>query len=525
MKILPYLWGIMASGMLLEGCTSGFEGFNTNPYEPEKLPVESFFPAMFDCLASPEENPCQRNNTFWACFGGYVTAPNSWNRNNLYATFNIDDEWNKWTVDWYFTAENGKGLYPGWFNVQRHTSGEGYYYQMAQLLRVYVMQMVASLQGPLPYSKIANGDFYVSYDDEPTAWHEMFDDLDAAIAEIGSAALSGSMPLASVDRIYDGDNAKWLKFANTLKLRMAMRLSNADPDYARQKASEAIAAGVMTSTDDSAYDHLNGRYPNGFYQISTGWGSYEVKANACIVSYMNGYNDPRREKYFTTQTAAPSAGNWMGVRSGIAGVLPAAYTGYSGLVYEAAAGKTAPMPIMLAAEAAFLRAEYELRWGDKSQAGEWYETGVRLSFAEWGASGADAYLKDSVSRPADYSDANHPENGVRNKSTCTIKWEEGDSDERKLERIITQKWIAGYPNGLEGWCDFRRTGYPYIFPPKDNLSTAGVDDERGQRRLRFSQSEYNNNRANVEAAVQMLSTKSDSDNTELWWALKSEKKY
>ena len=94
-----------------------------------------------------------------------------------------------------------------------------------------------------------------------------------------------------------------------------------------------------------------------------------------------------------------------------------------------------------------------------------------------------------------------------------------------LERIITQKWIAGFPNGLEAWCDFRRTGYPYIFPPFNNLSAQGVDSERGQRRLRFSQSEYTNNGANVAAAVQLLSSQTDSDNTELWWALKSEKKY
>lgn len=523
-KICKYFLGLVSLGTLA-GCTSGFEGFNTNPYEPQTLPVTSFFPAMFDCLASPEENPCQRNNTFWACFGGYVTAPNSWSRRNLYATFNIDDEWNKWSVDWYFTADGGKGLYPGWFNVQRHTGGEGYYYQMAQLLRVYTMQMVASLQGPLPYSKVANGDFYVAYDDEKTAWHAMFDDLDAAIAEIQSAAISGSMPLATVDRIYNGDNNKWLKFANTLKLRMAMRLSNVEPDFAREKAAEAIEAGVMTATGDSAYDNLNGRYPNGFYQISTGWGSYEVKANACIVSYMNGYNDPRREKYFTRQTEKEGSGDYVGVRSGIAGVLPASYQNYSGLIYESADKKTAPMPIMLAAEAAFLRAEYELRWGDKSQAGQWYEQGVRLSFEEWGASGADTYLADEVSIPAGFTDINDSGYNCTNKSKVTIKWDSSANFDQMLERIITQKWIAGFPNGLEAWCDFRRTGYPYIFPPFNNLSAQGVDSERGQRRLRFSQSEYTNNGANVAAAVQLLSSQTDSDNTELWWALKSEKKY
>ncbi|MCX4335477.1 MAG: SusD/RagB family nutrient-binding outer membrane lipoprotein [Bacteroidales bacterium] len=520
-KIFKHILTFFVIAAASAGCTDKFGEMNTNPYRPETLPVHSFFPAMLDCLASPEENPCQRNNTFWACFGGYVTAPHSWTRTNLYSTFNIDDAWNQWTVDWYYTAEGGKGLYPGWFSVQRLTEGKGYYFQMAQLLRVYVMQMVASLQGPLPYSKVANGDFYVSYDDERTAWHAMFDDLDAAIVEIQSAAASGSAPLAAVDRIYGGDNVKWLKFANTLKLRMAMRISNVEPEYAKQKAEEAVASGVMEGISDSAYDNLNGRYNNGFYTLAVGWGG-EVMANACITSYMNGYQDPRREKYFL-----PSAhdGSYMGVRSGIAGMNKSNYVEYSHMIYSEEANKTAPMPVMLASEAAFLRAEGALKgWNMGGDAKSFYEQGIRLSFDQWGASGASDYIANSTRVPGDYVDSKTPANNIANKCKITVAWEDNVSDAKKLERIITQKWIAGYPNGLEAWSDFRRTGYPYIFPPKDNMSNNEVDSELGQRRLRFSQSEYNRNNDNVTAAVQMLSNKQDKDYTDLWWA-QNQKKY
>ena len=519
MKLYKFILGVAMLGTVA-GCTSGFEEFNTNPYEPSTLPVTEFFPAMLDCLASPEENPCQRNNTFWACFGGYVTAPHSWSRSTLYSTYNIDDDWNKWSVDWYF-----EHFYTAWFNVQRLTGGEGYYYQMAQLLRVYTMQMVASMQGPLPYSQIADGEFYVPYDSEQTAWHAMFDDLDAAIQEIQSAALAGSTPLASVDRVYGGDNAKWLKFANTLKLRMAMRISSADPEYARQKAEEAVDAGVMTAAGDSAYDRLNGRYSNGYYQVGFAWEG-EVKANACIVSYMNGYNDPRREMYFTPQTAVEDGPTYMGVRSGIQGAVKSNFLTYSGLIYENESQRTAPMPVMLASEAAFLRAEGALKgWDMGDTPKNLYEQGIKLSFEEWGASGAADYIANATRRPANYTDAVDASNSVTNKSTVTIAWDDAASDEQKLERIITQKWIAGYPNGLEGWSDFRRTGYPYLFPPKNNLSPWGCTDDRGQRRLRFSIDEYSSNAANVTAAVQMLSNGVDGDNTDLWWALKSGSKY
>lgn len=519
MKIAKYIIGIALMGMAV-GCTSGFEKFNTNPYEPSTLPVSGFFPAMIDCLASPEENACQRNNSFWSCFGGYVTVPNSWNRNTLYATFNVDDDWNKWSVNWYF-----EHFYTAWFNVSRLTGGEGYYYQMAQLLRVYTMQIVASLQGPMPYTKIADGEFFVPYDSEKDAWRAMFNDLDAAIAEIQSAALAGSTPLAKVDRVYGGDNSKWLKFANTLKLRMAMRISEVDPEYARQKAEEAVASGVMNATGDSAYDRLNGRYPNGYYRVGYEWEG-EVKANACIVSYMIGYEDPRCEKYFTPQKVSDSGPTYMGVRSGIQGAVKSDYIKYSGMVYESENQKTAPMPIMLASESAFLRAEGALKgWnmGDTPQ--NFYEMGIRLSFEEWGATGVDEYLNNSTRIPASYTDVKDSSNSIANKSTITIAWQESDSAEKKLERIITQKWIAGYPNGLEGWSDFRRTGYPYIFPPKNNLSPWGCTDARGQRRLRFSIDEYSSNNANVTAAVRMLSNGTDSENTDLWWALKSGSKY
>ncbi|MCD8312884.1 MAG: SusD/RagB family nutrient-binding outer membrane lipoprotein, partial [Bacteroidales bacterium] len=391
-----------------------------------------------------------------------------------------------------------------------------YYYQMAQLIRIYTMSMVLSFQGPLPYSKVSEGNFYVAYDDEQTAWHAMMDDLDAVIETLQQAVVTGERPLSSVDRVYYGDNSLWLKFANTLKLRMAMRISSVDAAYARQKAEEAVAAGVMETKGDSAYDNLAGRYPNGYYQVGYAWEG-EVKANACITSYMNGYNDPRREKYFTQNTAGGN-NDYNGVRSGIQNVQKANYVNYSGLIYENS--NTAPMPIMYAAEAWFLRAEGALKgWNmGGGSAQSYYEQGVRSSFEEWGASGVDSYLADDASIPAGYTDPKVSANSCGNKSTCTIAWDNSATDEKKLERIITQKWIANYPNSLEAWSDFRRTGYPYIFPPQTNLSTVITDAEHGQRRLRFSETEYNNNAENTRDAVSMLSNGQDTDATELWWA-------
>lgn len=515
-RISIFIAALAAMGLVAGGCTSGYEDFNTPPYQPSKLPAAAFFPQMFDRLANPQQNECQFFNAMYSCYGGQITAPHSWGRQTLFSTFNVDDGWNNAVVPDYLTK-----FYPAFFAVQRQTESQGYLYAMASLMRVYVMHVVASIQGPLPYTKVGDGEFAVPFDDEETAWKAMFAELDEAIRIIRQAStVTGLDELAGVDRIYDGDLAKWLKFANTLKLRMAIRISGKVPEYARQKAEEAVSDGVMTSMNESAYDHLNGRQPNG-YNIVGSWN--EVKANATLTAYMNGYNDPRRAKYFTTQTADYSKSQYTGFRSGIAGISKDNFSGCSGLIYEAVSNTT-PMPVMFAAEAYFLRAEGALKgWSMGGTAKDLYEAGIRCSMQEWGIGDSQigSYIANTYSRPAQHIDLYNASYNHAAPSTITIAWNSVSTDEQHLEQIITQKWIANFTISLEGWSDFRRTGYPYIFEPVDNLSPWGCDNIRQVRRLRFPLAEYNTNGDNVKAAVQMLSSPNDSENVDLWWARKA----
>ena len=96
----------------------------------------------------------------------------------------------------------------------------------------------------------------------------------------------------------------------------------------------------------------------------------------------------------------------------------------------------------------------------------------------------------------------------------------GASEEEQLERIITQKWIAMFPNGTEAWSEFRRTGYPLIFPVRSNYPTSGVDTNKQIRRMVFPQSEYSNNGAAVQEAVKLLGGP-DNGGTKLWWDKKN----
>ena len=111
--------------------------------------------------------------------------------------------------------------------------------------------------------------------------------------------------------------------------------------------------------------------------------------------------------------------------------------------------------------------------------------------------------------------------------TCsTIAWDDEADFETHLERIITQKWIAMYPDGCEGWAEFRRTGYPHLLPVVNNDSQGLIDTEIQVRRCPFPVQEYNTNQAAVQAAIQLLDSEAmgggqDNGGTRLWWDRKA----
>lgn len=141
-------------------------------------------------------------------------------------------------------------------------------------------------------------------------------------------------------------------------------------------------------------------------------------------------------------------------------MLKADYTGLS--VPNVA--KDTPVVWFLASEAAFLRAEGAmLGWDMGGDDESFYKTGIELSFLERGlTAAAAATYAESASEPQAFEDASAASTkyNASKPSSVSPKWNAGAGDEEKLERIITQKWIAMFPNGQEAWSEFRRTGYP-----------------------------------------------------------------
>ena len=129
-----------------------------------------------------------------------------------------------------------------------------------------------------------------------------------------------------------------------------------------------------------------------------------------------------------------------------------------------------------------------------------------------------AFSSEAV--PADYEDPFRSSNNAAAVSSITPKYDEEATDAENLERILVQKWIASFPNGWERWADFRRTGYPKMFPVVNNENTDGVTVDRGMRRIPYSDNERNTNTANLEEAITFLGGP-DTGATDLWWAKKN----
>ncbi|MGY0041598.1 SusD/RagB family nutrient-binding outer membrane lipoprotein [Pedobacter sp. NJ-S-72] len=295
-----------------------------------------------------------------------------------------------------------------------------------------------------------------------------------------------------------------------------MHIVKADPATAQaqaQKALDPANGGVLTTNADNAGISGGGTH-NPLQVITDSW--TDIALGAPIESYLVGYNDPRLPVYASPAKDPRFAGQYKGIRIGALMTAKPGYNGYALLNSSTIVKSTSPMMMMTAAEVWFLKAEAALRgWTGAGDAQTNYTTGIQTSMAQWGVSGS-TYINDNTSLPIAYVDPGNAANNSPAVSTITIQWDGGAANEQKLERIITQKWIAMFPEGQEAWTEYRRTGYPKLFPVVNNNSNGTVDTKIQIRRLAFPQNEYSTNGAEIAKAVQLLNGP-DNGGTRLWW--------
>jgi len=351
---------------------------------------------------------------------------------------------------------------------------------MIDILEVYVYQVLVDLNGNVPYTEALGGRENPSpvYDDAATIYTDLITRLTADAQTLDN----GFDGLGEADVMYNGDIDSWILFANSLQLRLAMRLADVNPALSKSKAEAAVARGVFTHQSQSAdlvylglTPHVNSIYLN---MIENGRTDF-VAANT-IIDTMNAVNDPRRPYYFSTVE-----GEFIGGRYGYRTVYDQC-SSFS----EQMLAPDFPAILIDYVEVEFLLAE-AIERGYSVGAGSaklHYDEGVTQSILAWGGNMGEAvtYLAQD-------------EIGYNTGSTA--------GDFRK--KIGFQKWIALYNRGLEGYAEWRRFDTPVFNIPR-NKTMADMPF-----RMPYPYNEDNLNLTNYTSASAAIG--GDLVSTKLFW--------
>lgn len=331
---------------------------------------------------------------------------------------------------------------------------------MIEVLQVFTWHVLVDTFGDIPYTEALDLENTTPvYDDDASIYADLTSRLDAAIGQL----TAGAGGFGDADYIYEGDAAQWQKFANSLKLRLALRYADVDDAKAGTMAQEAIAAGVFTSNDDNATLQYLESAPNTnpIWEDLVQSGRADFVAAHTIVDAMNDRNDPRRDDYFAQNQGE---GVYVGGTYGAEGNTHSNSTIYSELFED----PTLEGVIIDYAEVEFLLAEAAARGYISADAETHYNQGVTASILYWGGTQAEAqtYLAQS-----------------------SVAYDAGNW----VESIGVQKWIALYNRGFEAWSTWRKLDTP-------DLPNAAQSGLAVPLRFTYPASEATLNGANYSAA-------------------------
>lgn len=533
-KAYKYIVGVLALS-LFTACD--FQKVNTNEFEllPEEglmdgISIGGPITAMQKCVfpvgtQADGTSVANRYQTAYNlaadCWSGYFGQNNNWGGPNNLNYFLKDG----WVASSY--TESYSTVVPLWQDLKGKTETQfPEVFALAQILKISAWHKATDMFGPIPYKEAGKGLITVPYDSQEEVYKSMFKELSDAIEVLTKYADNGnSKLLPNADAVYAGDVHKWVVYANSLMLRLAMRVYYADAALSKKYALQAVnhSYGVMKTKDDEAKMERGAslEFKNNLDVLINQYN--ECRMGSSMLAYLGGYQDPRLPKYFNTSTVSQAVtvgtyGKYSGVPTGHDVSSNDAFRDSS----RPAITSTTPTYWMRASEVYFLLAEAALHgFAVGGTAESLYEKGIEMSFEENGiASSEVADYMSSGLKPSAYSfHLTNPGVNVDVPAVTEATTEWTGTDEEKLEKIMIQKWIALYPNGQEAWTEYRRTGYPKLHSVVTNYSNGEIDSEVGIRRMRFptNKSTSAEDIANLESARKLLRGGLDKAGTRLWW--------
>lgn len=520
---------IILTSVFAMGCTGDFENMNKDPMAVSEVSPKLILPVMMNAGYHLVAGDYQRATTLYSAqYCQYFANTATYFTSDSYM-FNTS-----WAERGLWTPYYGSVI-RGMREVKASLENHPEYSDMYQIMRINTAIntiRMTDIFGDIPYTKAGYGETQNPYDDQKDIYYDVFKELTEAV-ELLKQARYGQLQYDDEDMIYQGDVQKWIKLANSLRLRAALRISFVDPEKARAEGEAALKEQLIASNADNAYVTIP--MPNTWYNPlieAGGWNEFRAsKTLVDVLQKQSSVADPRLE-LILSQTEAyvqgndPTVARFQGVPNGLstADVALEQYdnkhnSGIWGYMWgfkwnSLQPDPTASLPgshdvcppliVMNYSEVCFLKAEAALRgWAGAGSAKDNYENGIRASFDDMRA----------LAPTGSYT----TENDETYITTGDVKWNEADDFEAALEKIITQKWLGMYPNADEAWAECRRTGYPVLNPVVLSLEPT-INPAKGEfiKKLRYVDNELTNNKANAENPA-LNGGKGDGLNVRVWW--------
>ncbi|MEP1088512.1 SusD/RagB family nutrient-binding outer membrane lipoprotein [Algoriphagus sp.] len=511
----------LASLITITSCDS-FLGDNVNPNDATSATPELVLPNALTRTASL----LRSYNTSAMWINGYTVNAGGFGGWGSVVTYNYTTD--SYNGTWSATYDDLIN-YEYIINTTAEDPSKAYFNAVARVMKAWDFHMLVDVFGDVPYTEGLKGAENVTpaYDDQVAIYQDLVAQLNTAIDLLTNS--SGANGLGSADVMFGGDVNKWAKFANTLKLRLLIRMSSSSE-------TSAFAATQFASMNTSLGFITEDAQVNPGYIATAGkqnpyWDVYHTSAAGAlsgsgrsaipseyVYSFYNGVKllDEGRGaatyRGFPAGTPKGQLGNLVDNPAALANQT-AWYVGTGTGTNATDAigllkGRTASVPMMLAAESYFLQAEAYMKGflsGDDKAA---FENGVIASF-RYLYKEINGNVKAGLDPKADFETYK-----MDNPNSYLVNYNLATSKEQKLEAIITQKYIAyNFINAHETWSDFRRTTYPKIVNGSSNptasfasiLSTSPRPDELPVRWL-YASSEFQLNPASVPSGVNQFST-------------------
>ncbi|MFO7888946.1 MAG: SusD/RagB family nutrient-binding outer membrane lipoprotein [bacterium] len=465
-KIKIVLFGVLASVMLFYSCTEDFSTLNTDPNNPTDVPAVNILVHAIQVGVDRELGAGWLTHTYlgpWSQImakiqyideGRYIFRPTSINAfwNGAYQSE---------LKDLQIVEEKAKEK--GFASLEA----------AARIMKAYFFHRHTDIFGDIPYSEALVGDtegkLTPAYDSQQSIYNDLISELKAC-DDILAEAVSGVLPNGDV--IFSGDVDSWRKFANSLLLRIYMRMSGADPATAQAGIEEVYASGnYIQSNADNVTLGVNGSKPYRNGLMETLETRTDQGSSKTMIDLLKERNDPRihiyaqdiDDDYGKSQYDGPDD-EYAGQINGDCGSGPDQST-ISLLGVPIAYDPNRSYQLLSYAEVCFIFAEAANNgWSVGDDARTWYEAGITASMEQWSelaqASPMSGYAPDEATITQDEIDTYLDEDEVA--------WDAAKAE----ELILTQRWIALMPNGSQAYALVRRTGYPAVIETYELPCTA-----------------------------------------------------